>query len=251
MEHNFPVFILSIIMYICIMKFRLPRQEISQKLTGLGNKKIKENKIWIPVATKKILNELSQMMQKICQYGLPKHLVCKKLKNKLGFGIFLHPKAKPILKGELIAPYSGEVFIFAQNDEDTTDYAFALIPDLHLSKKEQLEWDSTRRYHPRRLYSIDLDAKKKGNFTRFINHSDKPNVEAKFLRIPTNSFGLIPAPFELFYVAKKIIRPGEQLLVSYEPEEKHFWGAIKPFSMTPKSFRLNSSLEVVESSPSP
>jgi len=229
------------------MEFRLPRQEINQKLIDLGNKKLKQNKIRVPRAPKKTLKELLAILEEIRKNGLPKYLVIKKLKKKLGYGIFLHPKAKPILKGEPIAPYSGEVFIFPQNSEDTTDYAFALISDLHLTKQEQLDWDANRRYHPRRLYSIDLDAEKKGNFTRFINHSDRPNVEAMFLSIPANSLGLAPAPFELIYVAKKTIRPGEQLLVSYEPEEKNYWGAlnIKPFPMTPKTFRLNSSLELV------
>ena len=230
------------------MEFRLPRQEINQKLIDLGNKKLKQNKIRVPRATKKTLKELLAILEEIRKNGLPKYLVLKKLKKKLGYGIFLHPKAKPILKGEPIAPYSGEVFIFPQNAEDTTDYAFALISDFHLTKQEQLDWDANRRYHPRRLYSIDLDAEKKGNFTRFINHSDRPNVEAMFLSIPANSLGLAPAPFELIYIAKKTIRPGEQLLVSYEPEEKNYWGALnlKPFPMTPKTFRLNKMQNLIE-----
>ena len=230
------------------MEFRLPRQEINQKLLSLGCKKLKQNKIPVPRAKSKILNELLTTIKQIERNGLPKHLVLRKLKKGLGYGIFLHPKAKPLLRGGLIAPYSGEVFLFAQNDEDDTDYAFALISDLHLTKQEQLDWDPNRRYHPRRLYSIDLDARKKGNFTRFINHSDQPNIEAKFLRIPRNSLGLTPAPFELLYVAKKTILPGEQLLISYEPEEKNYWGVvnIKPVPMTPKTFQLDASLKVIE-----
>lgn len=229
------------------MKFRLPRQEIDQELIKLGCKKLKQNKIRVPRATSKTLKELHAIIKEIEQNGLPQYLVIKKLKKGLGHGLFLHPKTKPILKGELIAPYSGEVFLFPQNDEDDTDYAFALISDLHLTRQEQLVWDPNHRYHPRRLYSIDLDARKKGNFTRFINHSNQPNIEAKFVRIPRNSLGLAPAPFELLYVAKKTIRPGEQLLISYEPEEKNYWGVtnIKPFPMTPKTFKLTPSLQVV------
>ena len=229
------------------MEFNLPRSEIIQKLKELGSKKIKQNRIYVPRATKKNLKELVVILEEIEKHGLPKHLVLKKLKKDLGHGIFLHPEAKPILKGEVIAPYSGEVFIIPQNQEDSSDYTFSLISDLLLTREEQLYWDPKKRYHPRRLYSIDLDAYKKGNFTRYINHSGKPNIEAHFLRIPANTLGLLPTPFELLYIAKKTIRPGEQLLVCYEGEDKSYWGAlkIKPFPMTPKTFQLNSSLEIM------
>lgn len=231
------------------MKFNLPRHEISKKLNAFGSKKIKSNGIYVPRAPINILKELVLVSREIQENGLPKNLVLKKLKGKLGFGMFLHPEAKPIQKGSVIAPYSGEVYIVPQNDGENSDYTFALISDLILTKEEHLQWDPKRKYHPRRVYSIDLDAHKKGNFTRFINHSEKPNVEAQFLRIPANSLGLAPAPFELIYVAKKTIRPGEQLLVCYEGEDKSYWGAlnIKPFPMTPKTFTLNSSLEIVSS----
>ncbi|MDE3045527.1 MAG: SET domain-containing protein [Verrucomicrobiota bacterium] len=224
------------------MKFKLKRQEIDQKLVDFGVKKIKQNRVHVPRATSKTLKGLAESLEEIQKNGLPKHLVLKKLKKKLGHGIFLHPNAKPILKGEVIAPYSGEVALFPQNGEDNSDYVFSLVSDLLLTKQEQLSWDPGRRYHPRRLYSIDLDAHKKGNFTRFINHSAKPNVEAHFLRIPANSLGLSPSPFELLYIAKKTIRPGEQLLLCYEGEDKSYWGVlnIKPFPMTPKTFRLIS-----------
>jgi len=229
------------------MEFRLPRQEINKKLNAFGSKKIKLNDIYVPRASKNILNGLLAVSKEIEKNGLPKHLILRKLKGKIGSGIFLHPEAEPIQKGSVIAPYSGEVYIVPQNQGENSDYTFALISDLILTKKEHLQWDPERRYHPRRVYSIDLDAHKKGNFTRFINHSAKPNVEAQFLRIPANSMGLEPAPFELLYIAKKTIRPGEQLLVCYEGDDKSYWGAlnIKPFPMTPRTFMLNSSLDVV------
>jgi hypothetical protein len=87
---------------------------------------------------------------------------------------------------------------------------------------------------------LDLDAHKVGNFTRFINHSAKPNVEAHFLRIPKNSLGIAPSLFEIVYIASKTIRPGEQLLVCYEGDDNSYWGAlrIKPFAMTPRTFLI-------------
>lgn len=232
------------------MKFKLQRQEISKDLFLFCFNKIKQSKTDLPRANQKIVNQMPAILKEIRKNGLPSHLVIKKLEGKLGFGVFLHPQAKPIAKGSLIAPYSGEVILCPQNEmRNDSDYAFALVSDLLLTKKEQNQWDPKRRYHPRRLYSIDLDAGKKGNFTRFINHSEKPNVEAWFVRIPPNSAGLSPAFFELVYVAKKTIRPGEQLLVCYEGEDKSYWGPlkIKPFPMTPRTFMLNQSCDIVSS----
>lgn len=191
------------------------------------------------VLTKKNRGELASVLTEIERSTLPKNLVRKKLRGKLGFGIFLHPKAKPILKGQLIAPYSGEVSIVAQNQDDDACYAFDPVVDFHLTKEEQKKFDPKNRYHPRRLYALKLDAAKTGNFTRFINHSSKPNVVAYLVSTRAN-------PYEIIYFAKKTIQPGEQLLVSYEDEEKSYWGilGIKPFPMTPQTFKLNTSLKL-------
>src|SRR5580700_11391950 len=102
------------------MKFKLPRQNISQKLNNFYSKKLREQKIFVPRATKNNLTEISAVSKKIRREGLPKNLVIKKLRGKLGVGIFLHPKARPILKGETIAPYAGDVFVAPQNGEDTS-----------------------------------------------------------------------------------------------------------------------------------
>ena len=221
------------------MKFRLERQEINKILSRLGHKKIKEHKLYVPRANQKTVKELAAVLREIHGKGLPSYLVLRKLPKKLGHGVFLLPEAKAIPRGAVIAPYSGEVLLCPQNEEGSSDYLFSLIANFRLTRKEQALWDPKRRYHPRRLYAIDVDAEKKGNFTRFINHSASPNVEARFLQIPTNSHGLSPAPFELLYVAKKTIRPGEQLLICYEGDDRSYWGAvnIKPFPMTPTTFK--------------
>ncbi len=229
------------------MDYKLPRQTMCQKVRSFGMKKIKEEDLHIPRAKPLHLSQIADILKKIELSGLPESLVVVKLKGKLGFGVFLKPDAKPILRGEPIAPYSGDVYIAPQNSGEGSDYAFSLISDLVLSKEEQKIFDPQNRFHPKRLYSIDLDADKKGNFTRFINHSSKPNVEARLVRIPKNGVGLEPAPFEIVYFAKKKILPGEQLLVCYEGEDKSYWGAlnIKPFPMNPRTFRLNADLKIV------
>lgn len=228
------------------MKFKLPRQVPNREIYKIATREIRKQKIHVLRASKTIQKQISEVCQLIKKQGLPPYLVCKKLPKKLGYGIFLHPKAQPILKGHVIAPYSGILTLVPQNQPDDSLYAFAPLVDMHCTKEEQLFLDKKCRYHPRRLYSLNVDAFKKGNFTRFINHSDKPNIIAELFQIPANSLGLEPSPIEVIYLAKKTIHPGEQLLVCYEDEVGSYWGAlkIKPVPITPKTFQLDSSLQL-------
>lgn len=230
------------------MKFKLPRQVLDPEIVKIAKREIKKQKIEVLRAGKKIQKELAEICKAIKDKGLPDYLVCKKLPNGLGSGIFLHPEAKPILKGKIIGTYSGNVSILSQTAPDDSAYAFAPIVDIQLSKAEQAYFDPTRSYHPKRLYALDVDAIKTGNFTRFINHSAKPNIVAHLYKIPTNSFDLTPSPVEVIYLARKTIRPGEQLLVSYEGDDKSYWSylKIKPAPITPRTFLLSPSLKVIQ-----
>ena len=127
-------------------------------------------------ATKKHLKELAAIIQSIKKDGLPNYLVCKKLPGKLGHGIFLHPDAKPLVKGQVIGSYAGIAALTPQNDPDDSAYTFAPLDNVIIKKDEQKFVDPKRVFHPKRQYSLGIDAEKTGNFTRFINHSDKPNV---------------------------------------------------------------------------
>lgn len=215
------------------MKFNLKRQIIDKDIIKVVQRNWKTEDLDPYKLTRKNLKELKQVFEQIEKWTLPKYLVKKKLEGKLGYGIFLSPKADPIERGQVIAPYAGEVSIVPQNDSDDADYAFDPVTDFRLTKEEQKRFDPQNRYHPRRLYALKLDAKKKGNFTRFINHSTKPNVVAYLVSTEAH-------PYEIIYFAKKKILPGEQLLVCYEDEEKSYWSAlgIKPFPMTPRTFRI-------------
>ena len=119
------------------MKFKLPRQLTNKSIISLLSREIKNQKIHLPRASKTNLKELSELAPLIKKQGLPPHFVCKKLPNGLGHGLFLHPKAKPILKGQLIAPYAGEISLTPQNDSEDLDYAFAPLTDFVLTKDEQ------------------------------------------------------------------------------------------------------------------
>ncbi len=231
------------------MKFKLPRQTISQEICRVISREVRKQKIDILLASKNNLKEIAAVSRAIAKWGIAENLLCKKLPNGLGYGIFLHPNCKPILKGQIIAPYAGEISFVPQNLIDDSLYAFEPLDNILFTKEEQSRFDGKRRYHPRRFYSMHVDALKTGNFTRFVNHSDKPNLIAELFKIPSNSYGLDPSPIEVIYLAKKTIRPGEQLLVCYDGDDKSYWSAmgIKPLPITPQTFQLDSSLKVIGS----
>ncbi len=230
------------------MKYKLARQSIDPSLNRIIVREIRKQRIHVPRMGKKNIKELALVCRAIEERGLPDNLVCKKLPKKLGSGIFLHPKAKPILKGEVIGPYSGIVSILPQNAPGDSCYAFAPIVDILLSRKEQEMFDKKNLYRSNRLYAIDVDAEKEGNFIRFVNHSDKPNVVSHIFKIPKNDEGLEISPLEVVYVAKKTIKPGEQLLISYEGDGNTYWNhlGIKPTPITPRTFFLSPSLKLTK-----
>ncbi len=226
------------------MKFNLPRQILDQKFFEIVAREADIQKELITSASRKQLKGIEAAALKIKKDTLPTNLVRRKLKNNLGYGIFLRPDSKPILRGEVIAPYSGILSIVPSNDPNETGYMFEVLSNIHLTKEDQLLIHPSRCYHPARLYSIQLDAQKTGNFTRFINHSEQPNIIAYLI----SSSGKNPTPIEVVYLAKKTIHPGEQLLVSYEQDgENNYWGPakIKPFPMTPKTFTLSKDLKIL------
>jgi hypothetical protein len=224
------------------MKFKLSRQVIDKEILKIISREMRRQNMTVAKATRQELRQLAQISKIIERVGLPDYLVCRPLGRGLGHGIFLHPDASPIEKGSVIGSYSGAVSLIAQNGPDDGSYAFMPVEDMHLSREEQQLYDASKCYRPKRLYAFKVDGAKAGNFTRYINHSEKPNVIAYSLAVPNNPYGLVPSPVEIIYFAKKTIYPGEQLLVSYEDGgEKCYWGGAKPFSMTPKTFRLKNN----------
>lgn len=229
------------------MKYRLPRQIIPEEFKKLITRELRKQHIHLERLTRQDFKDLVKVMKEIEEQGLPSYLVCSKLPGALGRGLFLHPEAEPLPKGRLIAPYAGLVSIVPPHRPEGGVYAFVPLDKMHLTEAEQTLVDKRSRYNKERLYAVKIDAAKAGNFTRFVNHSAKPNLEAQLFTVGKNSFGLETAPVEVFYHTKKIIRPGEQLLVSYEGEENCYWGPAEkaPELVLPRTFRLNAALKVV------
>ena len=227
--------------------FKQPRQIITDKICEMIEREVVVQDIEVIKATQSVLKQIHKVSEEISSHELPKIYVRKKLPKNLGEGLFLRPDAKPIKKGSVIAPYAGEVSVVQQEASDDSEYAFEPIDEMVLTRSEQKALDPKSSFLSTRRYAIKLDAYKKGNFTRSINHSSDPNVEAELVEIGKNSYGLKPMPLEVIYFAKKTIHPGEQLLVSYEGEEDSYWEACdyEPFHMTPKTFQVDQQLDVI------
>jgi hypothetical protein len=224
------------------MKYKMPFQEIESAVKEIISREVKRQKIALLRAQDKHLKELAGVAAQVRAQGLPSYLVCKKLPHNLGYGIFLHPDAEPLKKGQVVGQYTGETMLVPQHVSEDALYAFEPLSNILLTKIEQKIYHSRGRYHPRRMYSLHVDAKKKGNFTRFINHSEQPNVRAELVKIPPNPYGVPASPLAVLYFVERTIRPGEQLLVSYDGDDHSYWSAldIKPFPLLSGTFYLKA-----------
>ena len=230
--------------------YALPRQIFPQEIKPIAQREVERIYIQLDRLSSKKIQELQEACQTIEKEGLPKSFVLAPLPDGIGKGLFLHPKASPLEKGKVIAPYAGVVSIQKEyaTEPDDSSYAFAMLFKMLLTKSEQQLWDPKSRFHPKRHYMLNLDAEKKGNFTRYINHSEEPNVEAYLYEIPKNKYGLEPMPIEVIYQVKKKILPCEQLMVSYEDETKSYWNAIgiKPRPIHPRTYMIDEKLKVYQ-----
>ncbi len=118
--------------------------------------------------------------------------------EEVGYGLFA---AKDIPAGSYVGEYTG---IIRKNDlrrcfEPLNDYCALYPVEDELSKR------------------LFLDAKQFGNLTRFINHSNTPNLEVRHL--------FCDGFYHRVFIANRLIRKREQLLYSYG---KNYWYARKP-----------------------
>lgn len=229
------------------MKFKLARAPITEDLELILKRELRRQKETLDRLTVKQMKELHEICSAIEKKGLPSFLVCAPLPHGLGSGIFLHPEAEALVKGQIIGAYAGAVSLVPPSGDGGL-YAFTPLEKIELTEEEQAIYHKRARFDKTRPYIYKVDAFRKGNFTRFVNHSEKPNLLAHLYRIPKNSLGLKPSPIEVIYSVKKKIRPGEQLLVSYEGEKNCYWdpSEAKPFPILPNTFVLDKSLKVVQ-----
>src|ERR1700722_14474745 len=140
------------------MRFKLPRQLLTPEIDKILAREMRKQKMRLSRATKKDMQEILEVSKIIEKSGLPQRFVRKKLSDELGYGIFLRLNAEPILQGQVIAPYAGEVSIVPQFEPDNGSYAFAPIEEMHLTSEEQHHLNKKIKYRPNRLYSMKVDA---------------------------------------------------------------------------------------------
>ena len=118
-------------------------------------------------------------------------VMVKKTKER-GFGLFANEK---IYKGQYIGPYQGEMSILRETEASTRDdtYIFLSCEDLINEKGEM----------------VVIDSRKRGNASRFINHSCEQNIIVYYILHPRAKYPIIG----LF--AMQDIEIGEELFLDY------------------------------------
>jgi hypothetical protein len=145
------------------------------------------------------LNRFDQEVIKAAWYGaLYKNFIenfytaslyLKWIDRNLGFGVFA---LNAIKEGHYIGEYAGQVKRYLPIRFRRNSY----IGELRVSSSSELK--------------LVIDAEKKGNITRFINHSVNPNVQSMTI--------LNKGLMHVVFVAKKQIDPNVQLAFDYGQE---------------------------------
>jgi hypothetical protein len=114
----------------------------------------------------------------------------KKINPIIGNGVFANEQ---IPEFSMVGEYVGEVRKRNRKGDRENPYVFGYVIG-----------------HQQTSYVID--AKDKGNFTRFINHSYEPNLISKSV--------IFEGVGRIFFCTNRIISPGEQLTYDYGP---YYW----------------------------
>lgn len=121
-------------------------------------------------------------------------VMIKKINDLLGYGVFAQ---ESIAADAVVGEYTGTIVEFSQvygRSLDDTKFVMELGP-FGVDKVSDIRYD---------LY---IDAKKRGNFTRFINHSYRPNLTEKLVF----ANGL----WHIMLIAKASVDAGTQLSIDY------------------------------------
>lgn len=168
------------IIYIKDLEFS--NQAILEKIKKKTEKKLKRKRNYETNSWTLHLFEKDLIHQKEIPY------LIKKVNPLVGYGVFA---AKNIPELSFIGEYTGVVRKRRFWGEFSNDYVFSysIGPD-------DTPWV--------------IDAKEKGNFTRFINHSYEPNLTSRW--IITNGIA------HIILFANRLIYKGEQLTYDYGPK---------------------------------
>ncbi|MBM3197655.1 MAG: SET domain-containing protein [Chlamydiae bacterium] len=186
----------------------------------------------IPLLPKKAQKALTRISKEIILHGIPSHLQLAYVHPHVNKGVFLREDASPIRKGSLIGAYTGAYELVPGNEMRETSYCYDVVQEISLTQHQKSYVVKRQdKLPPCRDYSIQTNALRKGNFTRFINHSSlEPNIEARLYKLPQGEI-------EVFLFAKKEILPGEQLLSNYGGSYWHVLPVI-PSSIRPTTYQL-------------
>ena len=132
-------------------------------------------------------------------YEAPMHL--RYVNEQVGYGVMIE---KDLKKGSFVGQYAG--IVCPNAIESNYSWFYPTMVQL-LSDKTML---------------TQLDAQHTGNFSRFINHSSYPNIDAVYVKLKDR--------YRIIYRANQDIEKGSQLLVNYG---LGYWNArgIKPASI--------------------
>ncbi len=219
--------------------FRLPFSEGSpwiQELLLKYSSKLSTKEAY-PVSAR-LYKDILRVSKEIEQTGIPSHLYLAHVHPKVHIGVFLKPDAPAIEEGTLIGVYTGQYELVESDITEGTSYAYDVAQGVSIKKSEY-----KHVLHPKQPWSQDIEysvqtsAIKKGNFTRYINHSSlETNIEAVVSKLPDGRI-------EILLLALKTIHPGEQLFSCYGGQ---YWKALNiiPNDMRPSTYVLTPSLKV-------
>lgn len=141
--------------------------------------------------TTRAMNHWTKSLHERTYRNSPLDFVTLKYVNPLvGYGIFAK---KPLAKLTLVGEYTGEVRKRSKKGDRFNDYIFS--------------FSSGPKTSP-----YIIDARHKGNLTRFINHSEEPNCISRWM--------VIDGITRIIFYTKEALNQGEQLTYDYG---KFYW----------------------------
>jgi len=146
---------------------------------------------WLAVENYALAEEFKDQLSK----GMIADVYIKWIDDIMGYGLFANAD---LPAGTFVGEYTGVLRQLSRQHRDHNDYCL---------------------HYPTRFWSwnyMAIDALHEGNVTRFINHSDDPNLDPKCL--------VVGRVLHLVFITKKFVPRDSQLTFNYGPD---FWSKTK------------------------